>query len=906
MGTEPDVARTATVDGGADAVDVLLADGGIARLRPFRSTDAAAVRSLHDEAPESSIVSRFFSPSRVAAQRYIDHLCESSPEEVTALLAEVDHEVVALATAERIRRDLAEVSFFVSESAKGHGVATLLLEHLAARARETGVRRFVAEVMLDNRAMQGVLTDAGFDAVRQFDSGVVHLELDTAATERAIRAADRRECAAEARSLAPLFSPSVVAVTGVHGAGADVGRSILASLVEGGFGGELVAVHPEADAVLGVRAYPTIAGVPDRVDLLVCCVAPHELATVVEEAARARVRCTVLVSSGSAGTDSLGPDERRRLVLLARENGMRLVGPDSLGICSFDPTVRLHATFAAGLPGQGGLAVASQSGGVGLALMDAARRSGVGLSSFVSLGGKYDVSGNDLLAAWMEDERVRVAALYLESFGNPRKFARLAKRFSEHKPLLTVVGALSAGQANQDHGGSSAGPATPQTAVEAIFTQAGVIATRSLDELVDTAKLLDRGRRPRGRRLGIVTNAGGLGRLAARAARLYGLEVPEPSSALAQHLAGIGPAAAANPVDLGAASTGKAFGSALRSMLEGDEVDSALVVFTVTRVGDATDAVAAVRAAGAASEIPVLLVVHGETVSDGEHDLDPSTAFASVESAIRALANVVGYCDWLGATAGDTPEGAVDASEHARQITRTVLAQRPIGTWVDAGTAIALLGGYGVRAPGQVAVGPDGAVEAADRVGYPVVVKVADPRERHKRDRGLVATDLASGEQVHAAVTRFAQILDQTAPAVLVQPALGGLELAVATRRDATYGPVVSMAAAGLPPGLRDQRVFLVPPVTDADTSRARQALRLDRLREGRRDGDGVGDLDAFERVVLAASRLAEDVPEIAEMELDPVLVHAEGASCVDVRIRVAPEVSPGDAGVPRRLRPPS
>jgi acyl-CoA synthetase (NDP forming)/RimJ/RimL family protein N-acetyltransferase len=905
MSTEPQGAEVAAVHRGAEAVDVLLATGGIARLRAFRTADAAAVKRLHEDAPDSSIVSRFFSPSRVAAERYVDHLCDSSPDEVTALLAEVDHELVALATAERIRRDTAEVSFFVSESAKGHGVATLLLEHLAARARETGVRRFVAEVLFDNRAMQGVLTDAGFETVRHLDSGVVHLELDTAATERAIRAADRRECAAEARSLAPLFNPSVLAVTGVDDADADVARALLGSLVEGGFAGDLVVVHPKAGTVAGVPAYPTIAAVPGRVDLLLSCVPSQQLTAVVAEAAHARVRCTVLVSSGSAGAAVLDPGERRRMVHLAREHGMRLVGPDSLGVCTFDPAVRLHATFAAAMPGHGGLAVAAQSGGVGVALMDAARRSEVGLSSFVALGGKYDVSGNDLLAAWMDDDRVRVAALHLESFGNPRKFARLAKRFSERKPLLAVVGGLSAGQQSPAPGESPAAP-TSEPAVEAIFTQAGVIATRSLDELVDTAKLLDRGRRPRGGRLGIVANAGGLGRLAAAAARLHGLEVPEPSAALAGRLGQFGATAASNPVDLGAASTGSAFGTALRLLLDSDEVDSVLVVFTATRVGDAADAVAAVRAAATASETPVLLVVHGQSDPAHEPELGPLTSFSSVESATRALANTVGYCAWLRTPAGKPRATAVDASEQAGRIARAALAQHPEGTWVDAGTADALLRGYGITPPGQLAVGPDAAVEAADRLGFPVVVKAADPQVRHKSDRGLVTTGIANGEQVHAIVTRFAEILDTASAEVLVQPVIRGVELAVGATRDAIFGPVVSVAAAGVPTGLRNQRVFLVPPVTEADVSRAQQTLGVNRLLEGGLGGDLVGDVDAFERVVLAVSRLAEDLPEVAEMELDPVLVHPDGASCVDVRIRLVPVVSHGDAGVPRRLRPPS
>ena len=902
MTSESASVRAASGAGQPEAIDVLLADGAIARLRTFVPADAPAVKALHDAAPESSIVSRFFSPSRVAAERYVDHLCESPPEEVTALLAEVDHELVALATAERIRRDTAEVSFFVSEAAKGHGVATLLLEHLAARGRGTGVRRFVAEVLLGNHAMQKVLTAAGFETVRSLDSGVVHLELDTAATERAIRAADRRECAAEARSLAPLTRPALVAVTGVHGDDAAVGRAVLASIIEGGFTGELVVVGPEDDNGSGPRSYPAIARLPENVDLLVACVPNQQLASVVEDAAHARVRCTVLVSSGSAGPGVVEPGDRQGMVRVAREYGMRLVGPDSLGVCGFDPAVRLHATFAQGLPAHGGLAVASQSGGVGVALMEAARRHGVGLSSFVSLGGKVDVSGNDLLACWMEDDRVRAAALYLESFGNPRKFARLAKRFSERKPLLAMVGGLSARAHGTDPDGAATAVATSGTAAEAVFTQAGVIATRSLEELVDTAKLLDCGHRPRGHRLGIVANAGGLGRLAADSARYWGLEVPATSSHLARQLDAAGVPLSANPVDLGAASTARAFGASVRLLVDSAEFDSVLVVFTATRVGDTAGALAAVGAAAAESDLPVLLVVHGEeTALPGEPGT--LTAFSSVESATRALANTVGYCSWLSAPEGSRTE-AVAASEEARRTVRRVLGAHPNGTWVDAGTACALLGAYGVTAPGQMAADPKTAAEAADHVGWPVVMKVADPLVRHRSDRGLVATDLTTGEEVRAAVARFAQVLGTQVVPVLVQPVVRGAELAVAVTRDALFGPVVTVAAGGATAARRrDDRVYLVPPVTDLDVARAVRSFRFGPLPDG--TGEGAGSVAAVEDVVLAVSRLAEDVPEIAEAELDPVLVGPGGAVCVDVRIRVAPDTSDRDAGVPRRLGPP-
>jgi acyl-CoA synthetase (NDP forming) len=615
------------------------------------------------------------------------------------------------------------------------------------------------------------------------------------------------------------------------------------------------------------------------------------------------VRVAVVLTSDFAESGEQGRERQHAILRCARRHGMRLVGPNCFGVASWDPAVRLDATFARSHPLAGGLAVASQSGGVGIALLDAARGVGLGLAAFVSLGNKCDVSGNDLLAAWMEDPRVTAAAFYLESFGNPRKFARLARRFSERKPLLAVVGGRSeeGSRAGASH---TAAAATPAAAVQAVFTQSGVVAVTGIEELADTAQLLGGHRLPRGRRLGIIGNAGGLGVLAADAAYVDGLAVPllsRPLVGALQRAIGRAPGMT-NPIDLGAAAGPGSFLETIRLLAGSGEVDSLLVVFAATMVGDTSGVVRAVRRAATETDVPVVLVVHGDAVPPAD-DGDPVPVLPSVEAATRALAHATRYSVWRTTPRGTRRAVPLADTEAARQLAASTLAEGRHAGWLDLTVAQGLLAHYGLTAPtGVVSAGPEDAVGAAERIGYPVAVKVADPEVQHKTDRKLVAVGVRSREELEGAVRRFGRTLGRPDVPVLVQPMAGpGVELAVGIVRDPSFGPVVMVAAGGVATDVWKDRVFLVPPVTDLDAARAVKALRVAPLLEGFR-GSPACDVAAFEDVLLAVSRLAEDVPEIAEMDLNPVVVTPTGATCVDVRVRLAP-VSPEDGtGVPRQL----
>ncbi len=878
-------------------VDVLLADGSVATIRTPRRQDATSIEALHERASDDSLYSRFFNLNRPMAIRYVAQLCADDVRLCNSLVAESSGRVIGLATSDLVEPGAAEVSFLVDDAARGRGVGSLLLEHLAAIQRHSGVERLVAEVLAGNRPMLAVFADAGFTLDRSTESGTVHLEMSTAATDRAMQIADERERSAEARSLQAVLAPRVVAVVGAGRDRGGVGREVLENIREGGFTGRLVAVHPTLPSVGDVEAFRTIGQVPERVDLAVVAVPADKVAGVVMDAAAAGTRAGVILTAGLGEAGPEGLAVQQDIARSARLGGMRLVGPNCLGVLSNYPD-RLNATFATVSPAAGNLAIGSQSGGVGIAVLDAANRSGLGAAYFVSLGNKADVSGNDLIAAWTDDPQVLVAALYLESFGNPAKFARLARHFSERKPLLAVIGGSSASgrRAGASH---TAAAAAPTTGVKALFDQAGVIAVTEIPELIETARLLASQPLPQGGRLGICGNAGGIGVLAADSAQRNGLLVPELSTPLTAELRamGEGMGGCTNPVDLGAAASPEAFGRAIRLMLSSGEIDSLLVVIAATRVGDHTRTLAATATATALlPSKPVMLVALGLPNPPAMVAGSQIPVFASADAATRALGHATRYTAWRNSPRGAQFTMQRSEVDGARAVVSSNLALHPQGCWLPVDQVGALLHHYGVAlVPGLIARSADEAVSHAEVTGFPVVAKAASPGIVHKTEQGLVAADLRDAEAVRTAVSRFHRTLADTSTPVLIQRQVPrGVELVVGAFRDPVFGPLVMVGAGGVETEVWADRTFLLPPVTDLDAARALRSLRIWPLLEGHR-GTPPADHGAVERIVQAVARMMQDVPEVCEIDLNPVTAHPEGASCVDVKVRVEPAVHPVD-----------
>jgi acyl-CoA synthetase (NDP forming)/GNAT superfamily N-acetyltransferase len=879
--------------------DVLLADGSLAVVRSLRPDDGPALHELHDGVSDEAIRLRFFSVARRSAHTYVDHLLSDAG--TLTLVAERQGHVVGLATAEPLDEHRCEIAFLVADAARGQGVGTLLLEHLAALALSHGITEFEADVLSENHAMLGVFADAGFSLTRTTDFGTVVLSFGTSATDLATRRADEREFRAESRSLVPLLRPRSVAVVGIRSDGTGIGATVLRSIAAGGFSGRVAAVHPRATALLSVPTYPSVSQVPGPVDLVVVCVPATAVNDVLLDAATAGVRAAVIVSSGFGELGAEGARLQRELSATARARGIRLVGPNCLGLLVNDPEIRLNATFHDAVPPPGGLAVASQSGGVGIVLMDLARELGLGVHTLVSLGNKGDVSSNDLLAAWYDDPEVTAAALYLESFGNAAKFARFARRFAERKPLLAVVGGRSAGgsRAGASH---TAAAATPGVGVDALFTQAGVIGCRDAEELARTAVLLTEQPLPLGRRLAVLSNAGGMGVLAADAAADAGLEVPEFTAELRARLSALvhGTNGTSNPVDAGAGVAPDELGAMLDAVLGSGEVDAVLVVPVATGVTDGSATMAELsRVRAHHPGVPVVAVPLGG-LPGAERTAHPITTYRTTDSAVRALGRAVRYSEWLAVERSAPGRSAPQDVVRLRTTARALLGDHPEGRWLSPEEASDLLAGYGIPLLGQTAGSATAAAEAAAELGFPVAMKVADPDVVHKTDRGLVRVGLRTLAQVRDAYRDFSREMGH-GPQVLVQPMVSGAEVALGLVRDPALGPLVMVAAGGVATDVWDDRAFLVPPVARSDASRAVHSLRVWPLLDGFR-GSPPGDVAGLESMIEALGRLAGDLPEVAELDLNPVLVGPDGCAVVDVKIRLAPSVGP-DAAMPRQLR---
>ncbi len=892
---------------GADAgCEALTALGAVVRLRPVRQSDGDAIAELHKRTSEHNLYLRFFNASPTAGEREVTRLTRLPGEDHAVLMALLDNLLVGIASYERLSADEAEVALLVDDAHHREGIGTLLLEHLASLARRHGIARFVGETLVHNRPMLDVFRLSGMEHDRVLSSGVFDVHIDTRLDDAALAAMDERERQAELRSLHALFAPRSVAVIGAGRASGGVGHEVLRSLQRGGFTGPIYAINPRADDIEGVPAFASLAAIGQPVDLAVVAVPASAVDSVVEDCGVNGVRIAVVLSSYPPDTEDR-PDEPNRASLLrtARRHGVRVVGPNCLGVVSTDPSVRLDASFTRQGPGPGGIALASQSGAVGIAALERVTASGAGVAAFISLGDKIDISGNDMLLLWDRDPRVTVIALYLESVGNSRKFARLARRVARQKPVVLLKGGRSpSGQrAGLSH---TAAAATNDVMVEVLCHQAGITRVETLEELVEVATLFDDQPLPVGGRVAIVGNAGGAGVLAADAAQRAGLEVPELSPGLQAMLQSNLPmAAVTNPVDLGAAASPAAFSAALSEIARSGEVDAVVAIFGATAVGAPGRVLAVLDEAATSSPVTMLAVLFAIDDTD-RHPLSSATrrlpVYGFPETAIRALAHAVRYARWRQTARGRLLEVDSDQIERARKMISGYLAELPAGGWPDAPWICALLRCYGIDVvPTTVAGSAHAATEIADRTGYPVVLKTALPGGAHKTDIGGVRTGIESANEVSAAygsITRATGCLD-----VLVQPMITNAcaELAMGVAVEPSFGPIVMDGLGGITTDLLNDRAFHAAPITDAEARQMVLGLRGAPLLTGYRGSQPV-DLEPVLDILQRVARLAADHPAVVELDLNPVIVRAEGAVAVDVRLRLGPIPDAPDPDL-RRLR---
>ncbi|MGW0705898.1 bifunctional acetate--CoA ligase family protein/GNAT family N-acetyltransferase [Streptomyces sp. NPDC002643] len=889
-------------------VHALLADGTTVCIRPVVPGDHDQVEGLYEEMSPENLRLRFFAASRRSAAMAADRACGTRRPGYRALLAEAQGQVIGLAEYDTggsgSGSSEAEISIAVADGLHHRGVGTLLVEHLVSAARAEGVTAFTADALSENHEVLRLFADLGLRTARRFEGPEVRCTIRLAEDDTYLSAVEARGRAADVASLRPLLRPDTVAVVGAGRRPGSVGRAILHHLREGGYTGRLFAVNPAAHSILSVPCHPSVSALPRTPDLAVLAIPAAAVPATAEECGKAGVRALLVVTAG------LDAGQARDLLAACRTHGMRLVGPNCLGIAHTDPALRLDATFAAGHPRPGSAGVAVQSGGIGIALLDGLSRLGIGVSSFASLGDKYDVSGNDLLQWWESDGRTDLALLHLESFGNPRAFSRTARRVARRMPVLTVdAGRTDAGRrAAASH---TAAAATRTMTRQALFTQAGVTATRSVGELLETAALLHAQPLPAGSRVAILTNAGGAGVLTADACAEAGLALPPLTPATVNDLRAVLPEGAAigNPVDATAAVSEEQLGACVERLMRCPDIDAVLVALVPTAVAEATgdDLARAVTRAPAHRPKPVTVVRLEQDRSVELLPADGGTipAYAEPQAAARALAHAADRAAWLARPAGTVPDLDGVETERARRAVEEYLAANPDGGWLDPRTRAALLACYGIpQIPWAWAETEDDAVLAADRLrGFDgrVVMKAHWPGLVHKTAEHAVHLDLRGDSQVRAAFqdlrTRFAGLMT----GVVVQPlAPRGTELFAGVVQDEVFGPLVLFGLGGTATEVLADHAARLAPLTDHDVHDLIASPRCAPLLFGAHGSPPV-DLEALEQLLARLSRMAADLPQLAEADFNPVLAAPGRVTVLDSRIRLLPR-RPHDPYL-RRLR---
>jgi acyl-CoA synthetase (NDP forming)/GNAT superfamily N-acetyltransferase len=805
----------------AASVYALLADGRTVEIRPAAQADFTAVKGMHEAMSPDNAYLRFFSLSRLAAEQEARRVTRAAGPGHAALLAIFDGQVAGVASFEAGSENgrTAEVAFAVADTMHHRGIATLLLEHLVSLARARQLEALTAETLLENTGMLRVFSDAGLPVISRREDGVVGITIPLPPDDAGQQLADyldtvaRRERSANVASLQPVFAPRSVVVIGTSRRAGTVGRSVLENIAAGGYKGQLYAVNPSGAQLGAIPCFPTVEDLPEPPDLAIVAVPPAAVGDTAEACGRRGVRGLVVLTSA---VDAAGSG---RLLAVCRRHGMRLIGPNCFGIAV--PSIGLDATFAAANPAAGSVGLVMQSGGLGFAMVDHLTRLGIGISSFASVGSKLDVSSNDLLMWWEQDGQTKVAVLYIESFGNPRKFGRTARRVGLKMPVLTVhAGRSEAGQrAAASH---TAAVVSPLVSREALFEQAGIIATPSFGELMGATALLATQPPPAGRTVAIVSNVGGAGVLAADACTDLGLAVHHPAGPTSRRLRDVIPAGGSvnGPVDTAATVSADAFRQVLETL--GADQDVHAVIALVLRTGATGDLLSSIAQADVGVPLAVVVLNQPEAVRlvDGRNGKVP--AYAYPEVAARALSRAVRYAEWHAAPGRTVPAYPDVQTEQAREIVHGFLAGQPDGGWLPGDDVTALLRRYGI----------------------PVVP---------------------------AAVTRTR---DDT-------------EVVIGVREDQMFGSLVVLGLGGTAARLPADHAASLAPLTEADAGGLISSIRSASTAHGHLS-DPAADVSALRDLLLRVSRLADDLPEVTELDLYPVIARPGSAVAADARIRVA------------------
>ena len=874
--------------------DVILRDGRTVHIRPARAVDRALVEDYLIGLSDETRRLRFWSTAIDVTDVASKAVREDYPDHLTLLaLTGGDGYVVGGAQYARENAARAELSVSVSDELQGAGLGSLLVGGIVDAAFNAGIARLEAFVLPENHRMIDVFRESGYPLSIRATPGSVSIEIITAPTEEAASRFEEREAHAAASAVRAILEPRTVAVIGASRSPRTIGGRLLRNLVTSSFRGTVYPVNPSASAVQGVGSYATIEDVPGHVDVAFVAVKASLVSEVAEACGRKGVRGLVVISAGFAESSGEGPKRQEELLAICRRWGMRLVGPNCMGVVNTDPDIALNGTFASITPHPGRVGFLSQSGAVGIAVMSETERRALGLSSFVSVGNKADISGNDLLSYWAEDPRTSVVLLYLESFGNPRRFSQLARRVGPGKPIVAVKSGRTA--AGRRAAGSHTGAlvATSDLTVDALFRESGVIRTDTLSEMFDVAVLLANQPLPDGDRVGIVTNAGGLGIMCADTCEANGLILPPLHPDTADHLRRFLPSEAStvNPVDMIASATGEDYERAVWSVANDPDIDLVIVIYIPPLEDAASDISQGIgrafdRIGGA---VPVLTAfMSGGSLPGSFASTTPRIpVFEFPEQAAIAAARVVDYSRWRVRPRGEVPAFDDVRRDEAAAIIASALT-RGAG-WLEPAELEALLRCYGIQSPNtRIAGTPEEAGDRAAEIGGRVALKAIGPL--HKSDVGGVELGLRGRDEViERAEAIHQRMRDQDEPleGFIVQEMVEGVEMLVGVTHDDVFGPIVVCGAGGTTAELLKDIAVRLAPVTDVTAHEMIRSLTTYPLLEGYR-GAPVADVPALEDLLLRVSTMATEHAAVQEVDCNPVMVRERGAIVVDSRIRVA------------------
>lgn len=864
----------------------LLADGRVVLIRPLTPSDAPAVAGLHRAFDQRDSYLRFFGPAPAQLDRLAESIAaETGPTHASAG-AFLEGRLIGVANYESLADPgIAELALAVDASARAEGVGTLLLEQLVSTARARGITRLLAVVSAENTRMLRLLRDFGLPMTSTAQGPEREIVLQLDGGERYLETVAARERVAEVASLRHVLEPASVAVVGASRRESSVGHAVLRNLRDAGFAGPLFAVNPHAESILGIDCHPSVADLPRTPDLAVVTVPARFVADTVEACGQRGVRAVVIITAG------LSSDDTDRVLTAVRRHGIRVVGPNCIGVVNTDPGVRLNATFLRSAVPEGDIGVMTQSGGVAIALTELLAAAGLGVSEVVSAGDKYDVSGNDLLLWWQQDERTAAAVLYLESFGNPRKFGRFARALAREKPVLAVRGANTA-LAQRAAASHTAAAATPAVSRDALFDQAGVIAVDTVTELLTVLAALRWQSLPTGGRVAIVSNAGGTGVLAVDACARHGLTLPELSEQTLVRLRALLPEQASlhNPVDTTAAVHPLAFGACVDAVVGDNGVDAVIVATAPTAVGDPADALSQ-RVALRGKPVVVVRPGQLEPVLPLTDELvGPVTAsYSDPEYAAQALGQLARYARWLAEPSGEVPDlPGIDVAG-ARTLVAQALAQNHGDGWLTPAEVSALLRYFGIpTVPTAVAADEARAVELFESMGGgPVALKANAEGLLHKSAGGGVALDVRDAEGVREVFGTFRERFGGALHSVVVQPMVPkGRELLVGINADEVFGPLVVFGLGGVDTDLIADRGARLAPLTESDADRLITGLRSSPELVRQLPVPAVRD------VLLRVGLLAALLPDIAELDLNPLVATDDGCVVLDSRVRVRGHLS--------------